>query len=112
MIKSKKGIIPYIAITIIGIFVIIYSVTLSASAKTEYNPNLEVGRDGLLWEKSPETMSKSWESEKEYNKLINTPGSMVAVDDHGVYRLNSENGDVIWSYVRKNATICLSLIHI
>lgn len=106
MIKSKKGIIPYIAITIIGIFVIIYSVTLSASAKTEYNPNLEVGRDGLLWEKSPETMSKSWESEKEYNKLINTPGSMVAVDDHGVYRLNSENGDVIWSYVRKNATIC------
>ena len=31
---------------------------------------------------------------------------MIAVDDHGVYRLNSENGEVIWSYVRKNAKIC------
>ena len=102
MIKNKKGFIPYITMGIIAILIIIYSVTLSASAKTEYNPNLEANRDGLFWQNSPESMNKSWESEKEYTKLISTPGAMVAVDDHGVYRLSSENGEIVW----------LSLIHI
>lgn len=106
MIKNKKGFIPYITMGIIAILIIIYSVTLSASAKTEYNPNLEANRDGLFWQNSPESMNKSWESEKEYTKLISTPGAMVAVDDHGVYRLNSENGEIVWSYVRNDVTIC------
>lgn len=104
--KSKKGLIPYIIMIIITLFLIIYTVTISASAKTEYNPSLEAQRDNLLWDKAPVSMEKSWESSKEYKKIISSPGALIAVDDHGVYRLNSEDGSIIWSYVRKDATIC------
>lgn len=104
--NSKKGLIPYVVMGIIAVLVIIYTATLSASAKTEYSPSLEATRDGLLWEKSPDTMEFAWESDKEYKKIFSTPGTIIASDENGVYRLDSENGDVIWSYVRKNANIC------
>mgnify|MGYP002720743155 FL=1 len=100
-----KGYIAYIAYIIIVILSIIIVNTTGTASSVEHNSNQELERDGFLWDKTPQKINEKW-SKDGYRKIINTPGSIISVKDDGVARLNTDNGEELWSYNRKDAKLC------
>ena len=108
--KSKnktfhKGYIAYILYAIIVILSIIIVNATGTASSVEHTSNQGLERDSFLWESTPKKIDEQW-SKDGYRKIINTPGAIITVKDNGLSRLNTKNGEELWSYNRKDAKLC------
>ena len=102
--SPRRSIITALAVAACGIAGISVAAT-SPSVSTVHTLAQDDARDGLYWSKTPQRMEKIWTREG-MNKLINTPGAMVASTDNSVIGLDSRDGATRWEYRRKDATVC------
>ena len=83
----------------------LFATFFSTAHAVDHNTAPNSTRDALGWMNPPDRMSKAWESEG-YTGVINTPGSIIGVNDNGVSRLDSETGLEIWKYHRPDSQLC------
>lgn len=98
---------PYAYVTIITALTLIvaltYPVWQSTAVATTTAP--ERTRDPLMWRETPTHMHPTWTLEG-YDKLVDTPGAMVAVSKDEVAGLDSATGDKAWVYKGRGVKVC------
>lgn len=89
----------------IMVVAIVYTTVFSPAATTTLTTTDE-SRSGYLWDEgAPKKVTTAWEKEG-YTNLINTPGATIVSTNNSVQRINPDNGEALWEYSRRDATVC------
>ena len=110
--KDYNWIAPFGVFFVILFSLFAYATFFSSSAKAEYNPNNDAALEDLEWKNGspPAEMKQHWVKEG-YTDLFNQPGAMIGVKNSSIERIDTETGNIIWSYSRPDATICHAIGH-
>lgn len=103
--SRKVSNIIYAVIAVIITATVVFLSFFSTSSQVAHEPSPNGVRDGLKWEQAPESMTPDW-SVDGYTNILNTSGSIIGVKENGVERLDSQSGDVKWSYHRPDSVLC------
>ena len=96
----------YIGLTIVVVASLVFIAFFSPYVKKHYSPNEDATRSGyMLSSHIPKKMNAKWNKEG-VKKLISAPGTIIAVTEDSVLRLDKDTGDEVWSYSRPGGEIC------
>jgi len=100
-----KGYTAYIIYAVVVIISIIIVYATGTASSVNHTSDSDLERDGFLWQSTPQHLDKQWEKEG-YRKIINTPGSIIGVQDDGISRIDTSDGGNLWEYKRDDGKLC------